>query len=299
MNRWHILNIGCTEVVLHPTLILFLLYTHFTGHLPLALLALVSILLHEAAHSITAALCGQQPLCIEITPLGAVMHLENINKLSLFKQLITILSGPGFTLLLCAFSIWSTELKLISTAYGRTLFQCNLVMLALNLLPFLPLDGGRLLHLILVACFPRPLASKLITSISYIGGILLILVNLLLTWLYGGWNLSLAFAGGCVMYNASTFAITQMMAELRYFVDRKIKLENKKCVRSISYVVLETFPLRKLIRRLPANRCATFICVELGTQKKLGRMYEGEMIQESLSSPGATLGEALRSAFRR
>lgn len=299
MNRWRILNIGSTEIVLHPVTVIFLLYTCFTGHLIFTLLAFLSIFLHECAHSIVSALCGQAPSRIEITPLGATMHIEDIAQLPPVKRLLTILAGPACTFLLSSLSLWSARTGLISTTLGSAVFRCNLAILLLNFLPFLPLDGGRILHLLLSLLIPRAVVTNIMKAISYLGGIALIAANVLITWKYGGWNLSLAFAGCCILYNASIFTITQAMSELRFFVDRKIHLERKGIMGTKNYLAVHTAPLRLLISKLPARQSAYFYCIEIGTQRVLGSMHEAQVIQHYLTNPAVTFAEALISTDNR
>ena len=83
MRTWRIASLGATEVRVHPVLSLYLAYAWLTGHGLFALLAFGSILLHELAHAACAAAFGQAPHCIEITPLGAVMRLEDENRLTI------------------------------------------------------------------------------------------------------------------------------------------------------------------------------------------------------------------------
>lgn len=293
MNRWRILTVGATDVILHPTVLLFLLYTCFTGHFVFSLLAFLSIILHEAAHGVTAALCGHPPAQMEITPLGAVMRLEDLSHTSFVQRILTVAAGPVSTLFLCAISVWSAKLGLFSLASTRSLFVCNIAILLMNLLPVVPLDGGRLLHLILELFLSRSAATKTVKIISYAGGILLILANLWVSWHCGGWNLSLAFAGCCILYNASTLTLTQTMAELRCFLDRKIQLERRGVLPTVSYTALHTTPLRKLIKVLPAGRFAMFYCLEGGTQRICGSMHESEIIQRYLDEPSQTFAKAL------
>lgn len=295
MNRWRILTIGCTEVRLHPATIVFLLYTVITGHFIITLLAMFSIILHETAHGVMATICGHSPSCIEITPLGATMRLENDARLSVLKRLLTITAGPVSTFLLCALSLWVTKINLISVNLGGTLFRCNLAILFINLLPFLPLDGGRMFHLILSTFLPSPMVTGMVKAVSYLGGLLLIMINILVSWTHGGWNLSLAFAGCCILYNASIFTVTQAMSELRLFVDRKINLERKGIMHTDTYIAVHTTLLRQLIRMLPANRFAYFYCIETGSQQILGGMHESEIIQHYLSNPADTFVDALLS----
>ena len=291
--RWRLLTLRDTAVYVHPAVVLYALYAWLTGHLTFMLLALFSIALHEAAHALAATYFGQSPSCIEITPLGAVMRLEDESKLAPVKRAAMLLAGPAMTLLLCQLGLWAAQRSWIPLTLARTLFLCNLSILLLNLLPVLPLDGGRLLSLLLELFLRRNFASRVMLGVSTIVSVGLIILNILTSWRYGGWNLSLAFAGCCILYSAAMSATTQAMAELRYFMDRKIALERRGCMETMWYTSVHTNTLRTLIRQLPPRRMAMFICLEEGSCKYLGCLTESELIQRYLQEPNSTLTETV------
>ena len=133
MKKWRILSLGVTEISLHPMLLLYMLYAFLTGHGLYMLIALLSILLHECAHAVVATLFGRQPRSIELSPLGAVMKLEDENALTPVKRGIMLLAGPAITLTLCLTAIILTSQRLLSVSCGRMLFLSNLAILLLNL----------------------------------------------------------------------------------------------------------------------------------------------------------------------
>lgn len=299
MRRWRVLTLRATEVYVHPAVVLYALYAGLTGHLMFMLLAMASIVLHEAAHALTAACFGKSPRCIEITPLGAVMRLEDEARLPHLKRAVMLLAGPAMTLLLCQLGLWAAQRGWLPLTLARTLFLCNLSILLLNLLPVLPLDGGRLLALLMELFLRRNLAGKVMRVVSTTVGTGLILLNIFTAWRYGGWNLSLAFAGCCILYSAAISASTQAMAELRYFMDRKITLEQRRCIETTWYTSVHTNTLRTLVRHLPPRRIAMFICLGEGSCKYLGCLTESELIQRYLQEPNMILAEAVKTQQKR
>ena len=296
MKRWRIAILGPTEIFLHPAVFLYLLYAWCSGYLPFTLCAFLSIALHEAGHSAISAICGQAPGSIELTPLGAVMHLEDESKLSRLRRLIVLLAGPAVTLLLCWSALLFTRQGSLPWNLGRMLFLCNLSILAMNLLPVLPLDGGRLLALLLESFLPQHIAGKVMRGISVTIGAGLILLNIAISFHQGGWNLSLAFAGCCILYSAAQYASTHAMRELHAFMERKIMLERKGSLPVEWRAVQHSMPVCKLIRSLPPRNMVMFLCVEIGSQRLLGCVDEYALIQHYLSSPEATLQDTLSRA---
>lgn len=293
MSAWRILSLGTTEVRVHPVVPLYLTYACLVGHGLFTLLSLASILLHELAHAACAAAFGQAPNCIEITPLGAVMRLEDESKLPSLKRALMLLAGPAMTCVLCMLSIGMTRNVLISLETGRLLFLANLSILLLNLLPALPLDGGRLATLLLGCVLPLHMAHRVIRIVSTTLGLSMVALNVYTSWRLGGWNLSLAFAGCCLIYSAYAATTTQAMAELRSFMDRKILLERQGMLKTTWISVLENQPLRRLVKHLPRRRQGMYLIFSLGSMELLGQMTEHAMLQQYMSRPDATAKDVL------
>lgn len=293
MNRWRILRIGPTDVYLHPAMLLYGLYALLTEHGLFMVLATSSILLHESAHALTAALFGQPPREIELTPLGAVMRLEDEDRLPPFKRSGMLLAGPGMTLLLAALALHLTKQGILASEAGRLLFMGNLSILLLNLLPALPLDGGRLLSLLLGLFWPSGAVTRVMRLVGSLLGIGLIGMNIYASSRLGGWNLSLAFAGCCLLYCAGAATTTQAMAEIRRFMDRKIRMERKGTLPIQPIAVLHTQTLRMLVRRLPPNRMSHYAILEAGTMNFLGELTELQIIGAYLQHPECSCGKLL------
>lgn len=297
MKRWRILTIRETDILLHPAVIAYLVYSMLTGHLDFTLTALASIILHEGAHAVTSALLGQKPGRIEITPLGAVMRLEDESSLPKIRRVLVILAGPMMSLALSWAAVAAQGL--LDIRLCQLLLLSNLSILLLNLLPVLPLDGGRLLLLLLESVLPKSAVTRAMKGISITAGLALIMMNIIFSWKNGGWNLSLAFAGCCVLYSAAMYTVTHAMEELRWFLDRKILLERRGCIATGWMTALSGTPVRKVIRRLPPRKRMMFLCEQAGSGRILGCVNENALIQIYMDKPGASLHEALFAVNNR
>ena len=144
-----IATLGETDITVHPAAGILLLLGLLTRWRALLICTYASILLHETAHAAVSALWHHPPQEVEITPLGAMMRLEDEERLPLTARISVILAGPLMTLILCALSLWLTQNGVIPRETGRLIFLGNAGILLVNLLPALPLDGGRLLRTLL------------------------------------------------------------------------------------------------------------------------------------------------------
>ncbi len=291
MTRWRVAAVGKTEIYLHLAMVLYAVYALLTGHGTFILIASASILLHEGAHAAVAALCGHAPARIELTPLGAVMRMEDEERLPPLKRCLMLLAGPCLTLCLCWLALRATACGWVEADTGRLMFMANLSVLLLNLLPVLPLDGGRIVTLILGLFLPPRITVRIMRGMTVLFGFTLIALNLWCSWKLGGWNLSLAFAGCCMLYSASVVHLTAAMEELRSYLDRKIHLEGRGFARVHCIAVLHNQPIRRLVKQLPHRRIACFCCLQAGSLKPVGWMTEFDLVQHYLQQPGAHFGE--------
>lgn len=270
-----------------------MLYALAAGLWPMLLTAFVSVLLHECAHAVTAALCGEAPLEMELTPLGAVLRLEDEERLPPLRRLLMLAAGPVMTLLLCFLALWLTQGRVLPLETGRRLFMANLSILLLNLLPALPLDGGRMLALGL-SCFLRGETVRRIIRISgTVLGIAAIGGSAWMAWRWGSWNLSLAAAGCFLLYSGAQATTTQALAELRMLMDRKILLERRGFLRCRSVAILAGESLRRAVRLLAPRAMTDFQLVEPGTMRRVGTLTENQLIAAYLDHPEMTCAEAL------
>ncbi|MGN1021111.1 MAG: site-2 protease family protein [Aristaeellaceae bacterium] len=292
--RLRILRLGHTDVLLHAGTLAFALYMLLLGQGRLLLAGMGSILLHEGAHAAMAAAAGHPPEEVELTPLGAVMRLDEEDALPVGWRLAVILAGPAMTLTLCAAALFLTKAGWLTMAAGRMLFRCNLTLLTLNLLPVMPLDGGRLTALMLGRLLRPQTVRTVMRLLGAAMGFACILANLWVTWRYGGWNLSLAAAGCFMLYGGAVSATTAAMQELRTFMDRRIRMEQRGFSAAWCVSATEKLPLRRAVKLMHPRR-HTLFCVT-GERGGVRVLPEERVIDAYLRQPGENLGKVDASA---
>ncbi len=160
------------------------------GMLPLAL-ALGS---HELAHLLAAKLCRVGIAEIRLMPFGGSARIENPYRLSPSQLIPTAAAGPAANLLLAVGIAALAQWRVLLPGRAVELIRPNLTLMLFNLLPALPLDGGRILCALLGPWLgERRAQSLLLWSGRLLAG------ALLLAFALGGlergiWNLSLPLA---------------------------------------------------------------------------------------------------------
>lgn len=103
------------------------------------------IILHELAHLITGIFIGGVPKKITLNPLGVSLDFYSYGKNKTILRCLFYVSGPLLNLI---FSIIFNYLKLDYFLKVKIIYT-NLILCIFNLIPILPLDGGKLLNEIL------------------------------------------------------------------------------------------------------------------------------------------------------
>lgn len=153
-----------------------LFYFDTENVLPWAMLACT---LHELGHCVAVHVLGGRMLAFRLTAVGGELVLDKRHPLSYGRELLSILAGPAANLL--------TALVTARLGRGEGAWLITGLSLALglfNLLPIWPLDGGRMLALLLEAARAGPLwemggriCSALCTALLLLAGGAMFLQN--------------------------------------------------------------------------------------------------------------------------
>ncbi|NPV73831.1 MAG: peptidase M50 [Pelotomaculum sp.] len=114
------------------------------GVLEKGLIAFTVVLLHELAHVAAARRAGVHVSDIELLPFGGVSHIGGEVVVDPSREVLVASAGPAVNLLLAGLATAVKNYGLWDSSLGPFFLQCNLMMAAFNLLPALPLDGGRI-----------------------------------------------------------------------------------------------------------------------------------------------------------
>lgn len=125
-----------------------------------------SVIMHELCHMIAARLLGKRAFHIRLHHSGAEISTENLGNID---EMLIAAAGPCS----CVFS-------LLLARYFPRLVLCSLIHAVYNLLPFYPLDGGRIIRCVLRLFLPQKTVNKVIAIIEGIVCGLMILSVILL-----------------------------------------------------------------------------------------------------------------------
>ena len=185
------------------------------------------ILVHELGHYITSLLFKYNVEKIIIYPYGGLTKLNTLINTNIYKDLLVTVSGIIFQVIYFMF-IYILYTSGLLREYTYDLFLLyHKSMLIFNLLPIIPLDGFKILNLVLSKFFGFNLSNNISVYISLLTVVIFLFSN------FFDKNYSFIFVIGILMqniykfYNNLSYIYNRFLLE-RYLYD--IKYKNKKII---------------------------------------------------------------------
>jgi Zn-dependent protease len=135
------------------------------------------VVLHELGHAVVARQLGVHVTGIELGFLGGAAKMANLPRTPRHELLIAA-AGPAVSLMLGG-AFLGLGLAL-GTPFVATLGVINLIIAAFNLIPALPMDGGRILRALLVPRFGYVRATDIAVMVARIAAVGFVVIGLTL-----------------------------------------------------------------------------------------------------------------------
>ncbi len=241
------------SIFLVPMFVFSFIYGY--GHM--LLLAYTFSFLHELAHIFCALFLKVRVCGIRLYPFGICAKLSKGYSPPPEKEFFVAFSGPFFSLVV--FWVFS----FLNSSYQNDLFafcmDINLAICFLNLVPALPLDGGRMLKSILSARF------GIIRSFVFLRRLSLIMICLLFAFalfliFVSGFNFSLILISAFLFQNLSFEEQSISMLTLKEIMYSKQKANFLDNFRTKNFCFSEDCLASSLLRHLGSDYfCLVFV----------------------------------------
>lgn len=246
------------SVKVHPSFLLILAAYGVLGLLTQALLIFLLVIGHELAHLLTAKAYGFRVIGLEIFPFGGTAYFEDLFEGRKLEESIVAVAGPIFNIvLLFAAQALRWEGLWIGTV-SEDFVRFNLWLAAFNLIPVLPLDGGRIVRAFFSGAFGFVHTTKVLARGGQLFGILLAL-----------WGLTIIGKGKAMDGVLSLFILavffwlsgikeisTARITFLRQITRKKEELLRKGLMRGKAITVTSDTPLIRIVEEFTPDRYA-------------------------------------------
>ncbi|MCL2286968.1 MAG: site-2 protease family protein [Firmicutes bacterium] len=157
-------------------------------------MVLSALTLHELAHIVAVKYLGGQVEKIKPFPLGLSARFRGLEKLLPRERYVIYGAGSIANAVAAAWAYSVSRISYVGVPLLEEWAFFNVVLCAFNLVPILPLDGGRIFHQFLSNRIGILRANGFVTKLGFVVGIGLIILGLVQMILYN-YNLTLLCAG--------------------------------------------------------------------------------------------------------
>ncbi len=226
-----------------------LLISYLTGGLHTMATAYAVVFVHEIFHLLATLLVRERVGSVIIMPFGMTLRLSARIIRHTGKEIFIALAGPFANVLMLAISHQIAPLY-PEVPLSLYVFQfLNVSVLLINLLPCLPLDGGRVLKAILIrrlgylsAVSIMQRTSRIMTALLLFAGAFVLCIS--------RWNISLLMAAAFLAFHMAEEKRRNeyiLMQELLY---AKNKLKKRGLMKSRSICAMDSLPAKDVFKML-------------------------------------------------
>lgn len=158
-------------------MLLLVFFAFVSDNLTSLLISFTALTLHELCHALMARALGCSIGIIDIEPFGFVARFEERN-LDRWDELLISSAGPLFSLIAGVAFLALKGVIQADFAYFAEFGRANLLIAAVNLLPALPLDGGRAAKAGLSKLFGEKTAVRILSGFGMAAGVLFLLLGI-------------------------------------------------------------------------------------------------------------------------
>jgi stage IV sporulation protein FB len=232
-------KIAGVNIILNNWFLVLLILFLLGGMIEKVLLVFSAVLLHELAHIFTAAALGYKIKEVEILPFGAVARIEKLSQAPCAKEIMIAAAGP----------LASFGLAVLSYSGKQEFYyEVNLMLAIFNLLPALPLDGGRILRAALALRKGYERATKEVILVGKAVIITLLGFSLYQYFKTSSINLTALFAAVFLAISAKKEINLASFRAMLQISGKKAELAAKKIMLTTYFTALHISTLGEIVR---------------------------------------------------
>lgn len=214
------------------------------------------VFIHEMGHVIAALLAGVTVKSVQLLPFGGVAVIEDHGRLTASREIGIALAGPlqNGLMILMAYGLQQA-------GYGNSEFltyfiQANAIIALFNLVPVLPLDGGKVLQAAVSLFLPYYYTLLWSGRVSVAASILVIIYALLPLGADGGLRLNIVMIGAFLLYSNLTDHRNLPYRFVAFLMNREAVYEYHLRTGSVArpIVALSAKPLDAILRLFKRNQ---------------------------------------------
>lgn len=248
-----ILRLFGVRVILNGYFLILLSLLALVGMLVEASIAFSVVFLHELAHVVVARWSGLVVTEVELLPFGGVARIEDLLEVDPAIEAKVALGGPLANVVLIGVALVTSRLDWISPENEALFVQANAIIGGFNLVPALPLDGGRVYRALMAQRIGFRKATDVAVRVGKACAVMMAAVGALFLYL-GFASVSLVVVGIFVYMTAGKERNQATYVLMRYLARRRGQLRMGGWMQLHQVVARQEAPIKELLGHLVPQR---------------------------------------------
>lgn len=255
--------------------ILFLLLYIVNGNIIETIIYLITILVHELSHVIACIKLNIKVKEISLFPFGGVAKLDNFIADNPYKEMLISLVGPLTNVIIAVFLLLLSKI-IKQNNYLYFGLMLNIYIGFFNLIPILPLDGGRALRAIISLKFGIKYATNRVISLTYLISFFLIIYGLYILF-FRKEGMYLLLIAIFIIIAATKEKRMAAFIFLKEIINKKQLLQRKRVLKTQILVCTKEATLKSILDSFLPGRYHIIIIIDnLGN--KVETIYEEKIL---------------------
>jgi len=244
------------KIRIHPTFIWLLVLCALCGLLARAFLVFGLVILHELVHILAARGFGVGIKSIELYPYGGTAVLEDTFEGNRIEESVIAFAGPAFNFALFFLFQYLRWQGIIQGQWALEIVKINFWLASFNLIPVLPLDGGRIARAFFTGTFGFVKTTKFLAAAGKgLGGIFIISGFVLQAFRFVIVEPVLFIVLGIFFWLGSTKELNNArIVFLKQLCRKKERLLSQGLMASFCLTVNKDTPLAKVVNEFTTDR---------------------------------------------
>mgnify|MGYP003306249601 CR=1 FL=1 len=239
------------RIEIHILLPILIAISIFGGYFALFSLSWFFAILHEFAHILVGRMLKIKICKVTFQPFGICAKLKESIVKSPVREIVMAFAGP-----ILSFILWGIFAGIYRWYPIEIIGYCSLLNLSLfliNLLPCLPLDGGRILRAILTLGSNAVTAWRIVTRLSFVIVTMLLSVS---AWflIMQKFNFSFLMIGAFLLGNLTVEQRNISVSALREILHNGQKLDRDDLNGTCIMTAYTSTPARRILHRLSYHK---------------------------------------------
>lgn len=266
-----------SKIKVNILFLILLIILFYYGYIEYAFISFSIVIIHEMSHSIVSILLGYKIEDIEIFPFGGVVKLDKLIGVNPNHEILIAGAGPLSNIIMALTSYLIVVKYSLNNDLILYFIYANIIITITNLLPILPLDGGRIVRAYLSFLIGMKASTKVIIFISKIVSCALFVSGIIL-FKYNKLNIFISFVAIFLYVSVKREKEMAVFIFMNEIIEKKQYLFKKGVLRTKQLVALKNASIKSVIYKFRPQKYHIVTVLD-GNCNVIGVLTESEIIE--------------------